>query len=316
MIMYLIFNTMFSFVKNQLYFLKRSLIFLLTLAVAQSALALSIARVQSDFFATVGRTRLGWVLIMSYGLLFLSRGIMQWVRQTAIAYAAIAAEGRWLEHYAPRITGMGQAQRAQLLHADLPQWLNFLLEQGPALVQDIAQLVFFLPLLASCQSDCCSGFFWGFFVYVVAVNIGSAALQKQSLSWKRQEDRIGGYWHARLYRCSSLSSHALKRRQRSRWALFWARQWLWLFDIGQQTASLLLPMILLGPGLLSGHTGLEEYVLCSQVVYNLLPALTHIAAHRERWATGWAAGQRLCYSGSWGLSVAQEGVGSKALVAL
>lgn len=292
---------------HQIFFVRRALLILSGAAVVESFLNLAVAQTQATFFADLGQGCVGHIALALVMTTMLARGLWLWVRQNTQEALLIDAEGRWLTVYGPKIHESRAAQRAQLLHTDLPLWLSCLLCQTTQFVKELFQCLVFAGVFWTNRAL----FRWevcvSFIAYMVLMNHLSYMWAGYGVSMNQQSDRIEGFWRGRLYRDQHMSMAALHRRQKSRWALYWKQRALLLFDHAHQTLNLLLPLILFAPALLSGGVATEQYVLLSQLCYNVLPAGTHFSANRQRWSQGWAAGARLVYCGSWGHSCAEGG---------
>jgi hypothetical protein len=266
------------------------LFFLILLAFCQSLIACYIAQSQAAFFQGMSVKNLPAAIFYSYVVMIISRALLIFMRQSLTDYAAIICYSRSLQNHAVVITA--RAQDAQIICRDLSQWSHGLLELVPTFFQELTQIIIFWSLLQQALRQISFSIILMVGLYVVATNSLTYLMQRYALILERRFDKIEGYWHAILYQRQTVSVGSLQRYQKNRIKIFCLKRVIILSDIILQTIALLLPALVLSQSLLAGRLGVEDYVILSQISFNVLPAVTHFALYRARWAQVWSCGKR------------------------
>lgn len=271
---------------------------LTVMSFVQSAIAFWLAGAQARFFEELAQPPLHTGVIEALILSFMVRAIWQFLLSSMEEYALVQYYNLWLGHWGAFLQVVPSAQRARLLSYDLKQWLQCLVQQGRIFFQDFFQLLFFGALAYDALSQLRLPALLFFGCYVIGVNVLSAIIQEAAIALEQQQDRIEGYWQARLYRRAQIAPSARQRYNNSLLAIYRRKRCFLFFDVLQQTLALLLPVLLLYDRLEAGDIAIQQYVLFSQASYNILPALSHLSQHRATWARGLACAKRLAQEAS------------------
>lgn len=284
---------MWLFYIKEIFFFNNRLIILFLLSLSQSFLSVAIAHNQTAFFEAFSVELLTVVTLWAYIIVLVSRGFLQFLKKSVQEFYIITSHQEWLVEWGQRLMSTSDVQRAQLIAYDLKQWLGFLFKQSSLFVEDLFQLVFFMPLLLKGIDTFGSRVMAPLLCYVIFLNLLTYLVQQQAIAIEQRKDRVEAYWHARLYRKKIISSSCLHRYQKMLFKIYIIKTMIDFFDTVQQVGLLILPLGILYNPLIEGVIKIQDYVLFSQIIYNLIPAMTHISVYRVNWAVGWSSGKRL-----------------------